>query len=123
MTTQSVDSKSADPKSVDLISVVAEWINEAALIGQSDAYDAKRANKRFEWHQQMEMLVDGATSYITCRDIGTGGIGVSTRIKLHEHSTVMIRRDSRDPWIPCRVAHCTQSIGKNSVGLQLDFVF
>ncbi|GJM24152.1 MAG: hypothetical protein DHS20C16_05670 [Phycisphaerae bacterium] len=118
MTTQSVDPQSVDPKSV-----VAEWINEAAVIGQSDAYDAKRSNKRFEWYQQMEMLVDGETTYINCRDIGTGGIGVSTRIKLREHSSVMIRRDSRDPWIPCRVAHCTQSIGKSSVGLQLDFVF
>lgn len=113
MATQSVDPKS----------VVAEWIKEAAVIGHSDVYEAKRTNKRFEWHQQMELLVDGETQYVSCRDIGTGGIGISTRARLKEHSTVMIRRDSRDPWIPCRVAHCTQSIGKNAVGLQLDFVF
>jgi len=113
MTTQSVDPKS----------VVAEWIKEAAIIGQSDVYEAKRTNKRFEWQQQMELLVDGEMTYVNCRDIGTGGIGITTRARLKEHGTVMIRRDSRDPWIPCRVAHCTQSIGKNSVGLQLDFVF
>ncbi len=107
---------------VDIKSVIAEWICEAAADGHSDAYDAKRSNTRYEWYQQMELLVDGDVSYVTCRDIGTGGIGVSTRSKLSEYSNVMIRRDSRDPWIPCKVAHCTQSIGKSSVGLQLDFI-
>ncbi|MEZ6086351.1 MAG: hypothetical protein R3E58_20905 [Phycisphaerae bacterium] len=63
MATQSVDPKS----------VVVEWIKEAAIIGHSDVYDAKRTNKRFEWHQQMELLVDGETQYVSCRDIGTGG--------------------------------------------------
>ncbi len=110
-------------QSADLKAVVAEWISEAAATGHSDAYDAKRANKRYEWYQQMELLIDGETSYVTCRDIGTGGIGVGLRSKISERSNVSIRRDSRDPWIPCRVAHCTQSIGKSSVGLQLDFDF
>lgn len=110
-------------KTVDPKAVVAEWIEEAAADGRNDAYDAKRANTRFEWHQPMEMLVDGEMIYINCRDIGMGGIGVTIRRRLDERSNVMIRRDSRDPWIPCKVAHCTQVIGKSIVGLQLDFTF
>ncbi len=113
-----METQSIDPKVV-----VAEWIEEAALGGSGDVYDAKRANMRYNWYQQMEMLVDGETVYIQCRDIGTGGIGVSVRKRLEEHSDVKIRRDSRDPWIPCKVAHCTQAISKSIIGLQLDFTF
>jgi len=100
---------------------IINWLEEAKFFGVYDPHVIKRTQVRFEWTRPMEMMVDGKMHYIYSRDINEEGIGLTCRERLHDHSRVHIRRDSNDPWVPARVAHCTQTVGAFKIGIQLVF--
>ena len=101
--------------------VVDGWIEDAASQGEFDTYNAKRNQARCSWHQPMELLIDNEIVYVQCRDISNTGVGLVTKRNLNMDQTVHVRRDERDPWIQCRVAHVTRSVGAFRIGTELAF--
>ncbi len=103
--------------------VVANWLQEAKLFGEPSSHDIKRSRRRYAWHRPMELRAGKRICYVYSRDISEDGIGVVCRNRLGETTRVELRRDENDPWVPARVAHCTQTVGAYKVGIELSFEF
>lgn len=103
--------------------VVANWLQEAKMFGEVDTRDIKRSRRRYSWRRPMELRAGKRMHYIYSRDISEDGIGVVCRSRLGEATQVELRRDENDPWVPARVAHCTQTVGAYKVGIELAFDF
>jgi len=103
--------------------VVDRWIEDAEGIGEVDTYEAKRQQARCSWQQPMELLVDNEIVYVQCRDICPSGVGLVGKRNLNLDQIVHVRRDESDPWVRCRVAHVTRTIGAFRIGIELAFEF
>lgn len=102
---------------------VAEWLACAKSTQRAEPQPSKRSEVRYPWNMPMEMLASEHVHYVHCRDISSRGIGLICRIALCVDQRVYLRRDEQDPWVPCRVAHCTETVGANRVGVELHFDF
>ncbi|HRX85361.1 MAG TPA: PilZ domain-containing protein [Phycisphaerae bacterium] len=103
--------------------VVQQWLDSAMREGQLDAYEAKRSAARCSWQYPLELLVGDELVYVQCRDICAGGIGLVCKRNLTPDEPVYIRRSENEPWVKCRVAHVTRSIGAFKIGVELTFDF
>jgi hypothetical protein len=103
--------------------IVREWLETAEQSGQLDSYEAKRGETRCSWPQPLELLVDGEVVYVQARDVSEGGIGLVAKRDLHLDQHVQVRRGPSEPWVKCRVAHVTRTIGAFKVGVELTFDF
>lgn len=102
---------------------VRSWLESAEEGGQLDSYEAKRGQVRCSWPQPLEMLIDGELVYVQSRDICEGGIGLVAKRELSLDQKVQVRRGPSEPWVNCRVAHVTRTIGAFKVGVELAFDF
>lgn len=100
---------------------VEEWLAEARSGPRQEPQPTKRTEPRYPWNEPMELMDGEHVHYVHCRDISTRGAAVLCRIALDDAARVYLRRDERDPWIRCRVAHCTPTVGAYRVGVELHF--
>lgn len=112
------NSDTANPRAV-----VQRWLADAVRTGDLDAYQAKRKSLRASWRQPMELLVDDKLVYVQSSDVGEGGIGLVTKLRLPRKKTVLLRRNDREPWVRCHVIHTTATVGSYKVGMELAFDF
>jgi hypothetical protein len=112
-----------DIKTPDVREIVENWLEEARLFGEPDNHDIKRSCRRYAWHRPMELRAGKRIYYVYSRDISEEGIGLVCRDRLTDATQVELRRDENDPWVPARVAHCTQTVGAYKVGIELTFEF
>ena len=108
-----------------LRAIIASWVQQARGSGDTDVYPGKREKLRCTWAVPFEVMVVGSggsqrTFYATGRDISEQGLGMFTREQLERGSVVRIRlaeEGQKGPWVPARVAHCTQTVGGYRTGL------
>jgi len=103
--------------------VVQHWLDTAVRDGHIDSYEAKRTAARCSWHQPMELRIGDETTYVQCRDVSPNGVGLVARRNLDLDQQVFIRQGDHEPWVKCRVAHVTRSVGAYKVGVELAFDF
>jgi hypothetical protein len=107
----------------DARSTVEAWLSEALANGRDEPKPSKRAELRHPWNEPMELMDGQHVHYVHCRDISATGAGVLCRAQLSTDARVYLRRDERDAWVRCRVAHCTPTVGSFRVGVELHFDF
>jgi len=103
--------------------IVRQWLETAEQGGQLDSYEAKRGEVRCSWPQPLELLVDGEVVYVQARDVSEKGIGLVAKRDLQLDESVQVRRGPSEPWVKCRVAHVTRTIGAFKIGVELSFDF
>lgn len=111
----------ADANTADPSTIIQQWLEEARASGEADAYDAKRAQRRYAWYQPLELKVGDRIYYINSRDINEEAVGVTCRHELRVGDIVYLRRDASEPWVRSRVKHVTQTVGSYKAGIQLFF--
>jgi hypothetical protein len=67
----------------------------------------------------LELRVDSEILHAGGCDISSDGVGVLCRRKFTAGQVVALRRDPDEPWVPMRVAHCTQTVGGYRSGLRM----
>jgi len=106
---------------------VAAWLQEAEANSGDDSrhepQPSKRADVRFAWNTAMELMDGEHVHYVHCRDISRSGMGILCRTPFEPGDRVYLRRDERESWVPCRVAHCTATVGTYRMGMELHFDF
>ncbi|HRX84980.1 MAG TPA: PilZ domain-containing protein [Phycisphaerae bacterium] len=105
----------------DMRFTVDGWLAEARSFPRAEPEPTKRAEMRYPWNVPMELMDGQHVHYVHCRDISAQGAGVLCRMLLPDNARVYLRRDERDPWVRCRVAHCTPTVGSYRVGIELLF--
>ncbi len=103
--------------------VVQSWLHAAQAEGRVESEPTKRGAFRYLWNQPLELLAGERIHYVHTRDLCDQGIGLVCRPELTEGDTVYVRRNENDPWIRCRVAHVTPTIGAFRTGVELLFDF
>jgi hypothetical protein len=101
--------------------VIQNWLDAATCNGQLDNYEAKRQEARCSWQQPLELRIGDEIAYVQCRDICAGGIGLVAKRPLRLDQEVFVRSGEDEPWIKCRVAHVTRTVGAFKVGVELTF--
>jgi hypothetical protein len=102
-------------------SVIAKWLSDAQSAGASDVYESKRHHMRFTWDRPLELMAHEQLHYVYSRDISDAGIGLLCKFHLDAGEVVYVRSSEEDPWVRCRVAHATPTIGAYKVGVELIF--
>jgi hypothetical protein len=69
----------------------------------------------------MELLVDEHIHYVYSRDISEAGIGLLCKFRMVAGDVAYVRGEEGEPWIRCRVAHATPTVGAFKVGAELVF--
>lgn len=113
----------SQPDTLSPRQTVQHWLDSALREGQLDAYEAKRSAARCTWPHPLELRIGEEILYVQCRDICEGGVGLVCKRNLKHDQSVYIRRSDAEPWVKCRVAHVTGSIGSFKVGVELSFDF
>ena len=103
--------------------IVETWLEDARDMGQEEVRPSKRGDRRFLWNQTMELLIDQKVHYVQGRDVCERGVGLVCRVDFPIDGSVHLRRDEQDPWVRCRVAHVTPTIGAYRTGVELLFDF
>jgi hypothetical protein len=106
---------------------VDAWLDDALAASGAqpiaEPQPSKRAEVRYPWSVPMELMDGVRTHYIQCRDISRSGVGTLCRTLFEVDGRVYLRRDEHETWVPCRVAHCTATVGNFRVGVELRFDF
>jgi hypothetical protein len=101
--------------------IIDAWVSEAREDGKSDVYGSKRKVARYTWDRPLEMLVGEQINYVYARDISSNGLGLVCKFRPRPQEVVHIRSSDAEPWIRCRVAHVTQTVGAYKIGVELRF--
>lgn len=73
------------------------------------------------WERAIQLRHKDKVCPASIRDVSPSGIGLTCRLRLKQGDAVFLRELESDPWISCRVAHCTATIGTFKIGVAPTF--